>query len=395
MKKEMILLVGCIILVLGIFIKTGKETEEKEIEDQEIKAVYLSYIELNKYFDNKTEEESKIKIEEILTNLEKDGFNWIFLHTRSFSDSIYPSKIFPVNYSITRDEKKKISFDLLKHFTEKAHEKNIKVHAWINPFRIRNNIDLGSITANNPCFKYLGTEHVKIIEGTGIFYNPASKEVQNLIVEGILEIVKNYKIDGIHLDDYFYPTTKEEIDKEFYEEYKKEGGMLELIDYRIENINNLVSKIYTRIKEANPNILIGIAPEGNIENNYQNHYADILTWLTNKGYVDYIMPQLYYGFQNQAKPFTETLNEWNKYIEEDIFLIPAFGLYKSGSIDDYAKEGKNEWLEHKNIIANQVQISRNMTNYKGFAVFRYDNLYNASNNTMQEEVEHLKEILKN
>lgn len=396
MKKEWMLLcclvfLGIILLVLNI----NSETIKQEVSKQEVVAVYISYIELHEYFDGLDQEEIEKQVNGIVTNLSNDGFNWIILHTRSFSDSIYSSEVFPVNYSITRDEKTTLSVDILQLFIEQAHKKDIKVHAWVNPYRIRNNIDIASISYQNPCFKWFGTEHVKILEGKGIFYNPASLEVQDLIVQGIIEIVKKYEIDGIHLDDYFYPTTAEDFDLSFYQQYLDNGGTLELNEYRMEKVNELIKKIYSQIKSINSDVLFGIAPEGNMENNYQYHYADISKWVSEEGYVDYIMPQLYYGFQNQVKPFIETLNTWNDLIKNNsVSLIPAVALYKSGNTDQYAKLGINEWLTYDCIIARQVQIARNMSKYKGFAVYRYDNLYNAANYNMEQEVFNLQQILE-
>ena len=97
----------------------------------------------------------------------------------------------------------------------------MQVHAWINPFRVRNSGATENISVKNPAFSYLGTSHVKLIPGKGIYYNPASEEVQQLILSGIDEILTRYSVDGIHFDDYFYPD--DTIDLENYEAYQKSG----------------------------------------------------------------------------------------------------------------------------------------------------------------------------
>ena len=108
------------------------------------------------------------------------------------------------------------------------------------------------------------------------------------------------------------------------------------------------------------------------------------------------MPQVYYGFLNSVKPFDETVKSWNNLITNDIDLIPALAFYKSGNIDNYAKEGVNEWIEYNNIIAREVSFSRELANYSGFAIFRYDSIFNnnLSENAFLEK-ENLKNILKN
>lgn len=391
--KKIIWLLFFLVVIISLFKITEKEIKTQKSRNEEVRAIYISYIELNEYFNNKTVEEAKKKVDAIVDNVENEGFNWIILQVRSFSDSIYNSSIFPTNYSITRDENIKLEFDLLDLFISKAHTKNIKVHAWINPFRIRNEQSFATVSIKNPAFKYLGTDNIKLIEGKGIFYNPASKEVQSLIIAGIKEIIDNYDIDGIHFDDYFYPDKK--IDLTTYQEYKNNNGTLEIEKYRLEIINNFIKKVYTLIKEKNKNILFGIAPEGNIENNYNNHYIDIFTWLNSDDYVDYIMPQIYYGFKNENKPFTKIINEWNSYIKnKNISLIPSLALYKSGVEDNYAGNGNKEWIEHNNIIQNQILVARNMSNYSGFSLFRYDNYFNNKNENMVLEVENFRKVIK-
>ena len=130
---------------------------------------------------------------------------------------------------------------------------------------------------------------------------------------------------------------------------------------------------------------------------YSSEYLDVKTILSNSGYVDYIMPQIYFGFLNEARPFTDTIEEWNSLIKvESIDLIPALSLYKSGSIDKYALGGSNEWVDNFDIIKRQVVYSRGVSNYDGFSIFRYDHFYNSDkwNNNMIKEIENIRKIIK-
>lgn len=391
MKKSVI--VVFIVLVLLTLLKLEPQEKEEEKKQEEVRAIYISYIELNEYLGDKPQEEQQKQIDAMIENVKNDQFNWILLHVRSFSDSLYPSSVFPTNYMVTRDEEVSLEWDVLAYFIEKAHQNNIQIHAWINPFRIRNETDASTISVKNPCFKWLGTNHVKKIEGKGIYYNPASLEAQQLILAGIKEIVENYEVDGIHFDDYFYPD--DTIDQENYQAYQEEGGSLSKSKYRLQVINQFIQKVYQTVKESNQNVLFGIAPDGNIDNNYNKNYADILTWVGEKGYVDYIMPQLYYGFQNETKPYSTTLNQWNDYIkQEEIFFMPVLAFYKTGEVDQYAKSGSAEWQTHNNIIANQIQFARHTTHYHGFTIFRYDSLYGEKSKTREEEYQNFQTLLQ-
>ena len=396
MKKTIILAVTLIMTVIMLANINSKELDvigNKEFNNKlsnEIRGIYISYIEYQKYFDNKNEEEIKLEINKMIENIYDNRFNLIILHVRPFSDAIYDSNIYPYSYTVSGKEGIK-KLDVLDYFVEKSHELDIQVHAWINPYRIRNTTDIKNISIGNPCYKWLGTDKVKIIKDKGIFYNPSSNEVEELIVNGVEEIVKNYNVDGIHFDDYFYPS--DDIDNNNYQKYIASGGNLTLKEYRYNIINNMIKNVYSTIKKIDKNIIFSIAPDANIDNNYNYNMADIFTWLDNDNYVDYIIPQIYYGFNNSNKPYVRTLIEWNNYIKNDhIKLIPALAFYKIGKIDSYAGIGKNEWLNSKNIIANQIKASRNMDKYNGFVLFRYDSYFNNSEIVSSERKEFLKMV---
>lgn len=348
----------------------------------ESRGIFISYIECLNHLKNKSEIETKSEINNIIDNVKKYHFNRIYLQVRPFSDSIYNSEIFPSSYTIVSNQGDKPSIDVLAYFISQAKKNNIELYAWINPYRISNDTNTTKLSNTNPAYKWLNTNNVKIIKDKGIFYNPSSEEVINLIIEGVKEIVRNYKIDGILLDDYFYPDDTIDL-----ENYQKVASQISLTDYRLNKVNELVSGIYKSIKEINNKIQFGISPDGNLDNNYNIHYADVKTWLSEDGYIDYIMPQLYYGFNNETRPFIKTLNEWNSLIKNDTKLITALSLYKAGTIDKYAKAGKYEWIENSNIIRKQIQVARNIINYTGYAIFRYDYFININNNiNLQQEI---------
>ena len=173
MKK--ILIVLLIFIILFINIKTTSSKKE------ELKGIFISYIELNKYLKNSNVKEN-------------------------------------INKMINNVDSMKLNIDILEYFIETAHNKNIKVYAWINPYRVRTNENIGTISINNPAYKYIDTDYLYI--NNGIYFNPSKKEVEDLIVEGVKEVL-NYNIDGLLFDDYFYPDN--DIDIKDYEEYIKDN----------------------------------------------------------------------------------------------------------------------------------------------------------------------------
>ncbi len=394
-KKPSILGTGILVAVFtltaffSVFCKVQLPREEETDDVVEKRAVFFSYLEIEKYFQNVEEQAAKRRILDILDFLQEKGFNMVLLQVRSFSDAIYPSKIYPMSKTLVGTEGKDYPFDFLDYFIQEAHQRGIEVHAWINPYRVRNHTDVSSISFSNPAFPWLGTEHVQVIENQGIYYNPASSKVQDLIVQGIEELIDNYDIDGVHFDDYFYPNST--IDDAQYQEYQMTMSREE---FHLAQVNQLIRRVYETVKKKD-GLVFGVSPEGNIDNNYQRNFADVRTWLKEPGYVDYIMPQLYYGLENQVKPFEKTLEEWHSLIQNNVILIPALALYKSGLPDQYAKSGEKEWQEHSNIIKNEIELSRKMPKYGGFSLFRFDYLYgDTTNSNLLAERAALFELLK-
>lgn len=130
----------------------------------------------------------------------------------------------------------------------------------------------------------------------------------------------------------------------------------------------MVKSIYSSVKEQNPDVLFGVSPQGNMENNYEFMYADVKKWCSEEGYLDYIVPQIYFGFENSAKPFTRTTEEWSNIVTcDNVNLVIGLGVYKIGQED--------EFLQTTGIIGNQIDISQNIKNCGGIALYNYINLF--------------------
>ena len=362
------------------------------IEDEK-RAIFLSYLEYQSLLKGKDSATMQQVLASILDTLEENKFNMLIVQVRSFSDAIYPSELFPSSNTLVEKEGDPLPFDLLSFLIEEAHKRAIEIHAWINPYRIRNTMDGSSISIKNPCYKWLGSNQVKGIDEKGIFYNPASQEVRDLVVAGVEEILKNYDVDGILFDDYFYPDAS--IDLDNYQDYVASGGNLSLTDYRLDQVNQLVRAVYEMVHSYHK--VFSISPEGNIDNNYEINYADTKRWMQEDGYIDYIIPQIYFGFDNERKPFYETVREWNNMITNDsVQLLPALAFYKAGTEDYYALQGSKEWQLHQDIIRRQIITSRAVSHYKGFALFRYEYVFGTryENDSVLKEREALVSLLQ-
>lgn len=388
MKK--ILLLFLLMLLLSIFYTLNKEESNKEIDGNdnpyEEKGVFVSYIDYG-ILNGKSKAEMETIITEMINNISYFGLNSIILQTNPFSDSIYPSDIYKTSHVVVQREGDELPLDILKYFIDKAKEKNISVYAWMNPYRIRNDNNIGDINKDSYYYKWFKTDNIQITD-KGIFLNPASEEVLDYIQKGLKELCENYDIKGVIYDDYYYPN--DTIDLKTYEKTDKK---MNLKQYRIDNINRLVSESYDTVKSVKRDLKFGLSPAGSIENNLDKEYLDV-EYILKNNIIDMIIPQLYYGFSNKTKPYINTLDNWNKLNINNKNLYVALSLYKSGKIDTYAGSGENEWLENSDIIKKQVIISRNVENYKGFYIFRYEYLFNIHNNAnLEKEVENLRKLI--
>lgn len=378
--KKIILFV---FLSLGVVAFSRKDFLNSEISNNsksnnESRGVFISYIELDKYITDDISS-SKENVEDIVKRVKDLKLNRIILQVRAFQDAIYPSKIFPYSDCLINTK-----FDLLDYFLKECHRKKIEVYAWINPYRIRGTSDVNSISKISPAYKYIGSDIVYV--GNGIYFNPSKQVVEDLIYSGVEELIDNYKVDGILFDDYFYPSN--DIDIRDYNTYIKNNEWLSLNDYHLLIINKMVKRIHGLCESKN--VLFGISPDGNMENNYNKNFCDIKTWLSSDQYVDFIMPQIYYGFFNEAKSFKKVLDEWSSLVtNKDIKFYIALAFYKVGEEDKYARGGKDEWILADDIIMRQIILSRNKNNYNGFSLFRYDYLLDE-----EKELKNVKRILK-
>lgn len=384
MKKVVFLM---IIILLGALYLNYNDSglDDVSSNDDMMKAVFISYIDYSSLKGKEVMEQKNI-INEMVHNVSYFGFDTVILQVRAFSDAIYDSSYYPMSSVVSYDKDGK-AFDILSYFISVCDMNNISLYAWVNPYRISNTNDVSKIDKNASYYKWLNTSLIGVFDN-GIYLNPASSDVKDLIVSGVVEIASNYNVKGILFDDYFYPNDM--IDLDSYELYK---GNLSLEEYRVFNVNDLLKRCYDSIKEVNKDVFFGISPAGNIDDNLSSRYLDIKGILNDK-YLDFIIPQLYYGFLNESKPYTKTLEEWSSINVNNIDLYVALSIYKSGMVDSYAGKGVNEWINNSDIIKRQVISSKGVKNYKGFAVFRYQYIFEMfDNDNLVKEVSGLREVI--
>lgn len=322
-------------------------------------ASWLSYIELSLVSGRNTKESYTAYIDGIFDNMKKIGITDAFVQVRPFADAFYPSDIFPSSAYVASEQGGAMPFDVFGLIVERARAKNISVHAWINPYRVSHASDINALSEKNPArqmYKKGTNEDVAVTE-KGIYFNPSSEKVRKLIADGARELLEKYDIKGIHIDDYFYFPDCGDFDARQYSIYTSLGGTLKLADWRRENVSTLLSALYSAVKSYGQDKIFSVSPAGDIAKCYNEGYADVYLWCREEGYCDMIIPQIYFGFENEKLPFTRCLEDWSALCSGNkTKLTVGLALYKAGQEDTYALSGKDEWIKNSDIIARQVKL---------------------------------------
>lgn len=319
-------------------------------EDADMLGLWVPYMSLETKEGTQKAFEQNFK--EIVAQAKEIKVNNLFVHVRAFSDALYQSDYYPWSHLVTGTQGKDPGFDPLQFMIEEAHENGMKLHAWINPLRVRTTATPEVLSEDNPYSQLSESNPYYFMNVDGAIYlNPAYQEMRGLICDGAVEIAKKYDVDGIHFDDYFYPENVGDGDSEAYESYcENTDNPLSIEDWRTANINTMVSGVYRELKAVKPELPFGISPQGNIGNN-KGLGADVYAWCSTKGYIDYIMPQIYFSYDNPALGFTDCLEDWLEIDKhEDLKMYIGLGLYKAGTDSD-----GGTWENSSDTIARQIE----------------------------------------
>lgn len=348
----------------------------------EVKGMWISYIDLAG-ISSGSESAFRSGIADIYDNCEALGINTVYVHVRSHGDAYYSSDYFP------RTKYLGGTYDPLEVMVDEAHARGLSFQAWINPLRGCAVSDI-SRESGYKLYDWAGGETRLVQVGSYYYLNPAYTEVTDLIAAGAREITANYDVDGVHIDDYFYPTTEAYFDSAAF----SQSGLSSLSDFRLANCDRLVSSLYSAVKKGNSSAIFGVSCQGSLYNNYNYMYADVKKWCAQSGFIDYIMPQIYYGFKNSAEPFEECVNTWNNLAYSGgIPLIVGITSAKLGLEDKWAGEGRDEWITDEFILERQFLASRELSSYGGIGIYSYGSVFNADY-SVREQVEKEIDALK-
>lgn len=366
---------------------TITEEKKKDNTEKEMRGVWISYMELD--MQNEEEKDAQAfrnKFEKMAVKCKDYGFNTLIVQVRPFADALYESEYYPYSHLLTGTQGENPEYDPLEIMCEISRNYGMYIHAWVNPYRIRSKSIPYELSEDNP---YMQNSDLGIEYDDCIYLDPSNKKARELIINGVIEIAENYDVDGIQFDDYFYPTTDEDFDSKQYEEYVSDVGEnnnMSLDNWRIANVNMLICDTYRAIHSLDKEVVFGISPQGNIDNN-ANLYADVMSWCTCRGFVDYICPQIYFSLENPALSFEDCLDSWcSLEFNDNVSLYVGLSGYKAGS-EDY---DEGTWLNSDEILAQEYEIVKDNENVSGIILYSYESL---ENETAKKEIENLKNAL--
>jgi uncharacterized lipoprotein YddW (UPF0748 family) len=300
--------------------------------------------------------QQQAELKAILDKCVEVKLNAVIFQIQPMADALYKSDLEPWSEFLTGTAGKDPGYDPLEFAVREAHIRGLELHAWFNPYRAwapagRSPIPENHLVKSRPDLaKPYGKHH---------WLNPTNKEVQDHSIKVILDVVRRYDIDGIHIDDYFYPYKEKDAagkvipfpDDDTWAAYQKSGGSLSRDDWRRSAVNTLIERMYTETKALKPWVKVGISPfgiwrPGHPEgiaglDAYSELYADSKLWL-NRGWVDYWTPQLYWPIAQEKQSFPKLLAWWMSENTQHRHVWPGLATYR---------------LSPKEIVA-QIEVAR-------------------------------------
>ncbi len=363
----------------------------------ELRGVWFSYLDwMEMPSDPKAFQE---KTDLIMEDIRSKGLNAIFCHVHSHSDS-YGKKLktFPES-NLVPTKKTAPEFDPLSYMIDSAHKHGLSFHAWLNPYRVTG---YAKKWEDVPADSFLNTwvNNGNVLLHDGEYYlNPARKEVQDLLVSAVKEVVTSYPVDGVQFDDYFYPELSDRQSFD-YSDYESSGSSKSLTEWRRDNVSALIRSVHEAVHEGNPKAVFGVSPVPLLSSlrSDKAYFVDIDLWMSSNQYVDYIMPQIYHGFEAKTgkgvsapHAYATCLSDWIKLkdkLQSPVKLCVGLALYKCNT-DTWDGNETPEWLRYSDIISREIQYARNTGAVSGFGVFAYQNF---DDEEKQEELNNMKKV---
>ncbi len=314
-------------------------------------------------------EENKEYLKGQLDLLQKAGVNAIVFQVRPSADAFYPSELEPWSHYLSgkAGEAPDPEWDPLQFMVDEAHARGMELHAWLNPYRVTTSVN-EKLPANHVYHKH---PEWFVSYDKKLYFDPALPECREFIEQVVRDIVTRYDVDAIHMDDYFYPYPVDSMDFPDDASYAKYGEGTDRGDWRRKNVDQLIEGIHRTLMETKPWVRLGIRPFGIWRNkstdprgsetsglqNYDALYADVLLW-TQNGWVDYLVPQLYWELEHKRASYLALVDWWGKNSNgRDLYI--GQDVNRTMTLPDIPPSKAPNQLAHK------VELTRENENIKG------------------------------
>lgn len=365
---------------------------------KEMRGIWVATVNNTDFPTCATWEEFRRHWRQLTAQLAQDKFNAVFFQVRPTNDAFYPSKLNPWSRFLAGAEGRapEGDFDPLAFMIQEAHRNGLEFHAWLNPYRVIGttnlscNAYLNTLAPDNFARKNPNLVLDAVIDGKRrLVLNPGEPQVRGFVAATVMELVRNYPLDGIHFDDYFYPdNTPEEADRATFRKYNAQH--MSLGDWRRNNVNLLVQDVHRQIaawnRQNGRSVRFGISPFGIWRNrksspagsltggseSYEAHCADSLRWIQ-AGWIDYIVPQIYWDFNQDVAAYAALCDWWSKAVRgTGVDLYIGLAPYRLGQRGWDAEE-----------LCRQLLYNQKNPEIKGSIFFSRRSLYNPENPIMR------------
>ena len=381
----------CALVLVGMTIRTQTSAGQGEAKNpDQFRAVWVSTVYRLDYPSKATTDPAVLKADadKILQTCADLGMTAVILQVRPSADALYPSNYYPWSADLTgrQGQAPADGFDPLEYWVERAHALGLELHAWINPFRVTKGgqSEYDSLTADHPAKVHPDW----VVEYDGKYYfDPGLPDVREYIIQSAEELARNYDIDGIHLDDYFYPGANFD-DGDTYAQYG--SNFSDVGDWRRDNVNQLVKALGERLHAIDPELSYGISPSGvwadrssqsqgsNTTGGFESYYAsyaDSRKWVK-EGWIDYICPQVYWYIGHSSMDYETIVKWWADTVKgTGVSLYIGMADYQAGNTDP-----SSPW-HGVEAIRRQLALNETIPQVDGEVHFRYQFL--AENTQLQ------------
>lgn len=397
------------------------EIPEYEFNDNHVRGVWVSNVANIDMPRGLPKEELQEYIKGMIKHIASYNMNTIVYQVRPCNDAFYPSKLNPYSRYITGIEGKDPGFDVLAFVIEEAKKYNIKVHAWMNPYRVSQpSLNTEEKTLEEAFNEYIASlddlnfakrhpEHTVIDGANKIILAPSHQEVIDFVTASIMEVVENYDVEGVHIDDYFYPYAKIPYEREEQDFLKTRKSLDQSFDdWRRDNVDRMIKSVHDALKKSfnktGKKVLFGISPfaiyrthdsikeggwsegsynaEGALQC-YSELYSDVYKWMK-EGWIDYVVPQDYFPFERKDVTYHDIVKWWNKMATKtNTILYIGHGIYQMGS---------NEVWQNPDEIKNQLSLNCLYKQVTGSIFFTYKDFIKGENEVKNKALDSLKEL---